>query len=182
MPLYFVGIVAPDLINSQVLQWKNYMLQHFSCKVALRSPAHITLIPPFNLEKSKEQQLTIDMITFADGRQPFEIRLQNFSAFPPRVIFADVEPSTQLKDFQNDFEGYLVNKNYPIKRSTRPFHPHVTIANRDLRKENFYKAYNYFNAISFSAHFTATHIDLLVSEPEGWVSASHVPMQTFAKK
>ena len=179
MPLYFIGIVAPEEINSRVTEWKNYMLQHFNCKVALRSPAHITLIPPFNLDRTEEALLTSDILGFASGRQPFQVTMKNFSSFPPRVIFAGVEPSEELKNLQKDLEEYLVNKSYPVKKSARPFHPHVTIANRDLRKEDYQKAFNYFNSTTFGAAFTATHIDLMISKPEGWVTASHIPMQTF---
>ena len=179
MPLYFIGIVAPVEIISRVMEWKNYMLQHFNCRVALRSPAHITLIPPFNLDKSEETLLTSDILGFASGRQPFQVRMRNFSSFPPRVIFAGVETSKELKNLQKDVEEYLVNKNYPLKRSTRPFHPHVTIANRDLRKEDYQKAFNYFKSITFDAAFTATHLDLMISKPEGWVTSAHIPMQTF---
>jgi 2'-5' RNA ligase len=179
MPLYFIGIVIPAEINNRVMEWKNYMLQHFRCKVALRSPAHITLIPPFNLEKADEALLSSDILEFSSGRQPFRVRIKNFSSFPPRVIFAGVESSTQLENMQKDFEAYLAGKNYPVKISTRPFHPHITIANRDLRKEDYHKAFSYFNSVSFTADFTATHIDLMISKPEGWVTASHIPMQTF---
>jgi 2'-5' RNA ligase len=179
MSLYFIGIVASAEINSRILEWKNYMLQHFNCKVALRSPAHITLIPPFNMDNSHEVLLTSDILAFSSGRPPFEVMLHDFSSFPPRVIFARVKPSEELNNLQKDVEAYLISKNYPIKKSMRPFHPHVTIANRDLRKEDYHQAFNYFNTISFNARFTATHIDLMISKPEGWVSASHIPMQTF---
>jgi 2'-5' RNA ligase len=179
MPVYFIGIVAPPAINNQVMAWKTYMLQHFNCKVALRSPAHITLIPPFNLKTDVEPQLNAHIRGFSATQIPFTINLHNFSAFPPRVIFAGVELSAQLKSLQQNIEAYLINKNYHIKVSTRPFHPHVTIANRDLSKEDFPTAFDHFKKISFNASFEATHIDLLVSKPDGWQVVSQAPMQTF---
>ena len=179
MPLYFIGIVAPEEINSRVMEWKHYMFQHFGCKVALRSPAHVTLIPPFTLKTEHEPQLEDDIREFASIQLSFNIQLNNFSSFPPRVIFVGVDPTQHLTSIQENIEQYLINKNYRIKKSTRPFHPHITIANRDLRKEDYRTAFNHFKSISFKASFRATHVDVLVSRPEGWVMAAHISMQTF---
>ncbi len=62
--LYFIGILTPPNIDDTVLEWKKYMQRHFNCKVALRSPAHITLIPPFNAGISQEKNLTTLLKTF----------------------------------------------------------------------------------------------------------------------
>jgi 2'-5' RNA ligase len=179
MALYFIGIVAPEEINRRVMEWKNYMLQHFGCKVALRSPAHITLVPPFNLDELRESRLENDIRRFSSAQIPFSIKLGNFSSFPPRVIFVRIESSAQLNSLQKNIEDYLAGLNYPVKKPDRPFHPHITIANRDLRKQDYQKAFNYFKTISFAADFIASHIDILVSKPEGWKIVAHVPMQTF---
>jgi 2'-5' RNA ligase len=179
MPLCFIGIVAPEDISNQVMEWKNYMLQHFGCRVALRSPAHITLVPPFSLNKEVEAKLETDIREFSSAREQFSIVLSNFSSFPPRVIFVDVEPSVHLTNLQKNIEAYVIDKKYPVKQSTRPFHPHITIANRDLREKDYHKAFSHLRTIPFNAVFTATHIDVLKSKPEGWVIASRAPMQTF---
>ena len=120
MPLYFIGIVAPPAINNQVMAWKTYMLQHFNCKVALRSPAHITLIPPFNLKTDVELQLKEDIRGFAATQVPFAISLNNFSSFPPRVIFAGVEPSQQLNNLQKILKNTLSIKT--IASNHQPAH------------------------------------------------------------
>ena len=46
MNMYFIALVASDEINQQVLKWKLMMKEKYKCEVALKSPAHITLIPP----------------------------------------------------------------------------------------------------------------------------------------
>lgn len=45
--MYFVAIVCPGQINEKVEQFKQWMKDRFGCVVAMKSPAHITLIPPF---------------------------------------------------------------------------------------------------------------------------------------
>ena len=55
--MYFMAIVAPEEVNGTILKWKELIKERFGCVVALRSPAHITLIPPFWLDEKKEHQL-----------------------------------------------------------------------------------------------------------------------------
>src|SRR5437773_11355622 len=108
--MYFIGVVAPEEINRQVLQWKNYMKEHHGCVVALRSPVHITLIPPFWMDESLEQDLENVLAEFSKQKKPFEIFLKNFSAFKPRVIYIPVEPNESLQKLQPELQQWLVNK------------------------------------------------------------------------
>jgi 2'-5' RNA ligase len=162
--LYFIAIVAPDHINQQVLEWKNYMLQNFNCKVALKSPAHITLIPPFSMRQEREEELAgiLQTVTFEN----FPIHLKNFDSFKPRVIFVHVEPSQPLQALRTMVENALTG--FPIKKEDRPFHPHVTIANRDLEKEDFPTAWAYFKNINYEVVFEAKSISLLRHNGAKW--------------
>jgi 2'-5' RNA ligase len=72
MSLYFIGILAPEEVNRQVLKWKEYMLDHFSCKKALRLPAHVTLIPPFAMRDELEMPLAGMLEEFVRSRPGFE--------------------------------------------------------------------------------------------------------------
>jgi 2'-5' RNA ligase len=167
MPLYFVGIVAPARIDERILECKRYMFDRFGCKVALRSPAHITLIPPFNVKQEKEIELFNFLDIFSRKRKSFEVELSNFSAFPPRVIFVNVVVSEQLQNLHSSVEDYMM-LSFPVKKSERPFHPHVTIANRDLDKRDFKQAFEYFKHLEFRDKFKVGHIHVLKSCPSGW--------------
>ncbi len=57
MEMYFIALVAPEDINQQLLKWKIWMLEKYQCEAALRSPAHITLIPPFWMKPELEKDL-----------------------------------------------------------------------------------------------------------------------------
>src|SRR5688572_20533485 len=94
--LYFIAIVAPDEINKQVLVWKKYMEQKYRCKVALKSPAHITLVPPFSMASDRENELAKHLKEFAHSAKSFSIGLKDFDNFKPRVIFLHVEPGPTL--------------------------------------------------------------------------------------
>src|SRR5215471_6509497 len=104
--MYFMAVVAPDEINEDVLKWKNYMKEHHGCVVALRSPAHITLIPPFWMDESLEEKLISSINQFSEDKALFEIRLKNFSAFKPRVIFLHVEQNEKLQKLQSELQEF----------------------------------------------------------------------------
>ncbi|MGZ3924768.1 MAG: hypothetical protein ACXVBJ_13435, partial [Flavisolibacter sp.] len=60
MQMYFIAIVLPPRLNEKVLKYKTMMLEKYNCKVGLKSPAHITLVPPFWMEEEKEGRLVSD--------------------------------------------------------------------------------------------------------------------------
>jgi 2'-5' RNA ligase len=174
---YFIAIVAPEEINQQVLEWKQYMLQHFNCKVALRSPAHITLIPPFIMADTMQHELEEVLLEFANEQSSFPIQLKNFAAFKPRVLYVHVQPNSLLNDLQASLEAFLLqHKHFPIKKEDRAFHPHVTIANRDLQKEDFPLAWQYFQQMSYEVSFPAYAISLLRHNGQIWEVANSFPL------
>jgi 2'-5' RNA ligase len=175
--LYFIAIVAPDDINQQVLQWKYYMRDHFQCKVALKSPAHITLIAPFEMPGHLQAELQELLLPFAARQPGFPIQLKNFAAFTPRVIYVDVLPGEPLNELRTALETTLLQSNrFPVKKEERPFHPHVTIANRDLRAKDFPLAWQHFQQINYETSFMANAIALLRYNGQVWEIAHSFPL------
>lgn len=169
MDMYFIALLAPEEVNRQVLKWKLWIKERYQCEVALRSPAHITLIPPCWLSPELENNLEDSLARFSAGQQSFGIELNNFSCFKPRVIFVEVMPSSQLATLQHELTGYLsATGDYPVKPETRPFHPHVTIATRDLYKKPFYEAWEYFKEKKYAANWMAGGISLLKHNKKNW--------------
>jgi 2'-5' RNA ligase len=174
--LYFIAIVAPEEINQQVLIWKKYMEQHYGCKVALRSPAHITLVPPFDMSSEKEQALSEQLSLFCSREKNFSIHLHHFDSFAPKVIFVHVQPGEQLIQLKHRLDEYLIPlKNFSFKKEQRPFHPHITIANRDLPKKDFKKAWKYFAGLRYDTAFQAESISLLRHNNKEWEIAASYP-------
>ena len=169
MPLYFIAIVAPEKIDEQVIQWKKHMLDNFGCKAALRSPAHITLIPPFVMKEETEEALGASLKEFSDKQKPFKIKLLDFSNFRPRVIFVQVIKSKMLTQLKYEMEEFMEQSRlFAFRKETREFHPHITLANRDLQKKDFSTAWQYFEKKSYTGSFIAQGISILKSLPEGW--------------
>jgi 2'-5' RNA ligase len=169
MTMYFVALVLPDELNHEILKWKHYMHERFQCSVGLKSPAHITLVPPFWLDEAKENNLLADLNNIVENHHPFTIKTKNFSVFKPRTIFIDVEKNEALGNLKEKVDLSFKNKElYSIKTDNRPFHPHITIATRDLFKKSFYEAWPVFEKERFEKKWQAAGISVLRHNKKNW--------------
>src|SRR5947207_8009369 len=107
--MYFAAVVAPPEINEKVVEWKQFMKERFGCVVALRSLAHITLIPPFWMEDGDEEKLKNAISAVSRSQIPFEINLRNFAAFKPRVIYGVILLSAALHTLHDLLVCFFVN-------------------------------------------------------------------------
>ena len=169
MNMYFIAIVAPEEINQQVLKWKNLFKERYECSVALKSPAHITIVPPFWMNEELENDLINSIREFSITKTKFEITLKDFEAFKPKVIFVDVVKSEVLNDLYRSFANYIFKENkFPIKKDDWPFHPHVTLATRDLYKKAFQETWEIFSKKKYDALWIVNGISLLRHNQKNW--------------
>jgi len=167
--MYFIALVLPAGVNDEILRWKQFMKERFQCLVALRSPAHVTLVPPFWMNSDLENELKEAISRFSKRQVPFEINLENFAAFKPRVIYVDVLPSSHLQAMREQLTEYLIAPAlFPVRKDDRPFHPHVTIATRDLHKKAFYEAWDIFKKEPYKASCNINGISLLKHNQKNW--------------
>lgn len=168
--LYFIALIPPSPIYDQALEQKFYFKDHFNSKASLNSPPHITLHMPFRWKEQKENELAEKLRTFIKNFEPIKVCLDNYSSFPPRVIFINVVKTVALENLQKGIHKFckkelnLFNANY----KELPFHPHVTLAFRDLKKPSYQKAWNEFENREYKAEFIADRIDLLKHNGRVW--------------
>jgi len=166
---YFLAIVLPDPYQNQVMALKEYVREHFESKAALRSPAHITLHMPFEWKDSKEDILLQTLQDFKFAR-PVQVELRDFNCFEPRVVYVDIMANDLLAQLQKELVLH-VKQNLGLMNEAanqRGFHPHVTIAFRDLNKEDFRRAWEHFKDEKYHAKFTSLEFHLLKHSPGKW--------------
>lgn len=168
MKMYYMAIVLPEELNQEILEYKNYMHERYECKVGLKSPAHITIIPPFWTDEEKEQEIVNEIDRVSSATMSFDIKTDNFSSFKPRTIFIEVKNNDALDQLKKNAENYFVNKDYKIRKEDRPFHPHITIATRDLHKKAFAEAWPMFAEKEFEKTFMAKGLSLLKHNGKNW--------------
>ncbi len=168
--LYFIAVVPPEEIQEQITAFKKEIASKYGSSHALKSPPHITLHMPFKW-KDKKYEMLEQVIQSVNSRlDPFTIQLKDFDFFEPRVVFVDVVANDKLEDLQKEVvdacrnQLKLDNANY----KNRPFHPHVTIGFRDLKKPMFYLAMEYFKPREFSAKFQISQVRLLKHDGVKW--------------
>jgi 2'-5' RNA ligase len=167
---YFLAIVPPSPIHEEALVLKNYFKDNFNSKASLNSDPHITLHMPFEWKEAKENLLIENLELFVKRFKSLSINVSGFKCFEPRVIFIGVEKTDELAVFQKELERYckrtfqLFNAQY----RDMPYHPHITLAFRDLKKPMFYKAWEEFKLKNYNATFLADRIALLKHDGKRW--------------
>lgn len=175
---YFIAVVPPSPVREEAQALKEYFRDQYASKASLNSPPHITLHMPFLWKLRHEESLIQRLQTFAAGHAAFTLTLNNFGCFEPRVIFAAVQPSEPLHALQHALTRFcrrelnLFNADY----QDRAFHPHLTLAFRDLKKSSFAEAWNDFQSRKWVASFHVDAITLLKHDGTRWNEHVHASL------
>lgn len=164
---YFIAIVLENEMFEKAETVKRELFEVYGLKGALRSPAHITLHRPFEWKEEKETQLIQTLKTFSFSSS-FELEFTNYSFFEPRVIYIDVKPHQLLNQLQSQL-ALFCQKNLKLLNDVadlRGFHPHVTVAFRDLKKPLFYELRKVFKHKSMSGAMEVKRFSLLRLEKQ----------------
>lgn len=168
MPLCFIAILPPEPLKEQIRELKEEIKKKYGAVRALRLPAHITLQPPFKIEEALVPQLHLYLKEFTGSLEPFEVYLAGFGAFPPKVLFIEVPSPDHLRKVHRQLTDLLQKEHYINEEVPREFHPHITLATRDLKKSDFRTAREDLENRTFKAHFKATGIHLFQHNGRSW--------------
>ncbi|MEH2096172.1 2'-5' RNA ligase [Nostoc sp. 'Peltigera membranacea cyanobiont' 213] len=170
MSRFFVALLPPQDIQDYANEIKQYFADRYASSGALKSPPHITLQPPFEWENANLPLLEASLEEFASGQQPVAITLRGFDAFSPRVIYINVVRSQELLTLQTDLMAYIESNLAIVDEvsKTRPFAPHITVAFRDLKKQDFQAAWPEFQKRQLHFEFTADKLTLLLNDGKRW--------------
>ena len=166
----FLALLPPADLQEQVTAIKQQFAEQFASRAALRSPPHITLVPPFEWPTAELAALAGSLEEFAKEQAPVAVELHGFGAFAPRVIYIHVEPSSELQQLQTRAQQHmsLLLRQQATTPPPRPFVPHITVAFRDLRPAQFRAAWPLFQNRPFQGSFLASALTLLVHDGKRW--------------
>ena len=173
--LFFLAVIPPEPTYSAISHLKTQFAEQYNSRHALKSPPHITVIPPFWYHSNKIDDLVGSVRELLAEYGSFQLKLKDFDCFKPRVIFVDVVDSTnKLHELQIALKSFFLSqfKLRPEKRDT--YHPHCTIGFKDLSPKMFYKAWDYFKDQTFNRNFTVEALSLLQYEEGTWKRISSI--------
>ncbi|RCJ25713.1 2'-5' RNA ligase [Nostoc sp. ATCC 43529] len=170
MSRFFIALLPPQDIQDYANEIKQYFADHYASRGAQKSPPHITLQPPFEWVDTNVSLLEACLKEFASEQKSIPITLSGFAAFPPRVIYIDVVKSQKLLTLQADLMADVETKLGIVDQvsKTRLFAPHMTVAFRDLTKQNFKAAWSEFENRQLYFEFTADKLTLLLHDGKRW--------------
>ncbi len=175
-PLYFVATLPPYMIRQEVSAMKKEIATRWGPKHALKSPPHITLVPPFRWPEAKEEQLKNVLFQFAKHNHGFHVVLEDFGRFGQRVIFVHIRHNAALARLHYDLCAHLDHTIGLHCPSHHPFRPHMTIAHRDLTRDLFPKVWQTFAERRYQRHYTASHLSLLKHNGRHWEIVAEYPL------
>jgi len=166
--LLFIAVLPGDEIREEVTNFKKYALERFQSGRALKSPPHITLIPPFRWSPGRIEELKMALKYYAKSCSSFSLTLHGFNCFEPRVIFVDIEKDEELERLQSTLQD-LLHSAFSIQNDCAyGFNPHMTVAFKDLRKSVFPLAWKYFSNLDYMRVFKVKQLYLLQHDGRQW--------------
>lgn len=168
--LYFIGIAPPEDIQKEISELKHEVANKFGSRHALNSPPHITLHMPFKWKDKRRHELLKAMQEINCVTKPIEIELKDFGFFEPRVVFVSVAENEKLDKLQKavvEIARKVLKLDNAVYKN-QPFHPHVTIAFRDLKKKIFFEAKQYFRGRKFDEKFKVERVELFKHDGKKW--------------
>lgn len=169
MDLYFIALIPHQALRAEIRALKNEIFNNTGSKKALNSPAHITLQRPFRRNSEFEVNLISCLKLFADRQKSFTVSISGFDYFEPRVIFVNILKSKELYELHANLNLVLLDQlAFEQKEINVHIRPHITIATRDLSRNDFYKVWPAYKNRKYHGEFKAKSIFLLKHNGTSW--------------
>lgn len=167
--LYYIAVIPDEEVKLLIREVKEELLQDYGLKHALKSPAHITLQRPFRRIQTEEPRLFQRLMQFATEQTVFELALSGYDCFTPKVIYAAVADYQLIKELYDNLHSYLLETlGFVTTELSTDFHPHMTVATKDLTVAIFEKLWPLFKERSLSGIFTVDSIYVLKHNGKHW--------------
>lgn len=169
MQKYFLALVPPDPIFSRSHQIKEKILETYGLKYALKSPPHITLKMPFSYNEAKEDYLSGRLSEFLANQRSFSVGISGIGTFGQRVIFQEILANPDLIELQKSLKSFCKRELLLVDElSDRNYHPHLTLAFKDLKPSKFEGVLQLAKECQFKSEFVVDRMMLLKKLDGKW--------------
>ncbi|MEM7548355.1 MAG: 2'-5' RNA ligase family protein [Bacteroidota bacterium] len=168
---YFLALIPTKEVREELQDLKIKISDEYQTKASLRSPPHLTLHMPFLKPAKYEKQLIESLTDFCNEPKPFDLTLNGYGSFEPKVFFVQVVENQELKNLHQELHQLMKIKHNVLPREgfiERPFRPHITLAFRDLKKQEFYRLWKDFQDRNYERVFMVSSLALLKHNGISW--------------
>lgn len=169
--LKLVAIVPPEPLYSFVKEEQNFIAQKWNARQALRTPPHITLIPPISLNEGESEELKRISQEIASKHPSFRLKVNRYDSFNPKVIYLKPSFPHALSVLYTDLLKMIL-ANIPHAMQKYPYEsfvPHITLAYRDLDPLRFKEVWKYYKNKKVNFAVDINRISILDNTADGWV-------------
>ena len=168
--LYLLAILPPPDVSLKIDTIRKECAEKFGVVKALRPPVHITLYKPVWMEESREPELKAQLKEITTDRTPFRQKVRNFGKFGKNVVYINAINNPGLDQLHNVIWKTIRQMNLDPKSPDLPtsFHPHFTIAYRDVSPELFEQIWSFYQQQVFEADFIADRFSVLKHDGKKW--------------
>jgi 2'-5' RNA ligase len=166
---YFLAIVPIGEIQRAATALKDELKEQLNIKYALKSPAHITLKMPFSYNEAKEKVLVEKLENFLSTKKTLKIKVGGTDTFGKRVIYWKVQADSRLAELQVDLKTFCKRElNLVDELSDRNYHPHMTIAFKDVKERDFDQAKALIKSSDIDQPLNVCSVELLKRMDGKW--------------
>jgi 2'-5' RNA ligase len=167
---YFLALVPEGNLQEKATSLKEMLKEQFNIKYALKSPAHITLKMPFSYNEAKEEYLIERLKEFLKDYQPLEMTVGGVRTFGDRVVYLNVDANEDLYQLQINLKNFSKRElNLNDELSDRNFHPHMTVAFKDLKKNHLPNIIKALESQPIMEKFVSKQLFLLKRVERRWI-------------
>ena len=132
---FFIGLLPSEIDWINDLKFE--INSKYGCQKALNTEPHITLVPPFSMKVDEVEKMELNSLILTNS---VELALTQIQRFKKRTLYLEIEESIDLTKLYKR-ANTLIKANWVEKRA---FHPHITLANRDIPSDRFEELWNEF--------------------------------------
>lgn len=182
--LFMLTLIPPKKLVEKLEEIREEFAENYNCKAALKTPVHITLVPPFQLEAGKDEEL-VDKLKAGEELNRFVVELKDYGSFPENeVLFVSIHPSVGLSVLQQALQDWVyssfeVSSKY---HNHEEYRPHITIGRKDIPKGRFADAVREYAELTFTARFENKAYYLWRHDGKEWKIHTRFPLRPIEEK
>ncbi|MFO7823386.1 MAG: 2'-5' RNA ligase family protein [Cyclobacterium sp.] len=170
MGKYFIALVPEEPLRQEISHLKHLLKEEFGVKYALKSPPHITLKMPFVYNENKESVLEAKLESFFLEESGFDLSLSGIGHFGNRVVYLRVKYPPDLPALQQRLVRYGKRTlGQHIELSDLNYHPHLTLAFKDIKKDHFDMLIEFLKSKVSRYHMAVETVSLLKKTDSHWI-------------